>query len=62
MVSSTGVIEDVLYSREQAASILKISLSTLERLIESNKLLPKRIGKRVFINKIVLEQYIASKD
>jgi excisionase family DNA binding protein len=54
--------EDVLYSREQAASILKVSLSTLERLIDGNKIIPKRIGKRVLIPKAVLQAYINPKN
>jgi excisionase family DNA binding protein len=54
--------EDVLYSREQAASILKVSLSKLERLIDGNKIIPKRIGKRVLIPKAVLQAYINPKN
>jgi excisionase family DNA binding protein len=46
------------YSRKEAAADLRISLRTLDRLIANKQITVRRIGRRVFITREALEQFI----
>jgi excisionase family DNA binding protein len=48
----------VQYSREEAAEVIGISLRTLDRLIADKELPVRRIGRRVFINRDILYQWL----
>jgi len=48
------------YTREQAAKLLKISLPTLDKLIQSGELRANRIGKRPVILQEDLKNYLKS--
>jgi excisionase family DNA binding protein len=48
----------LLYSREEVAEMLNISLRTLDRLIATKQLPVRRIGKRALITWEVLKQFI----
>lgn len=41
--------EKILYTRQEAAHMLSISVDTLDRLIGSKKLTARRIGRKVLL-------------
>jgi excisionase family DNA binding protein len=42
--------EKVLYTRNEAAHLLSVSIATLDRLIANKFLLVRRVGRRVLIH------------
>lgn len=52
--------EKMLYSRDEAARALSISVRKLEQLIQSSQLRVVRIGRRVLISSAALEEFVAS--
>jgi len=49
--------ESMLLSKKAAANLLSISLRTLEKLISAKELPVRRLGRRVLINREVLEKF-----
>jgi excisionase family DNA binding protein len=49
--------ESILISKKVAATLLSISIRTLEKLIAAKQLRVRRVGRRVLINREVLEQF-----
>ena len=46
------------FNKKEAAKYLNVSLSTLERLIKGRAFVIYRIGKRIFIKKEALDNYL----
>jgi excisionase family DNA binding protein len=49
-----------LYSRNEAAKALRISIDTLNRLTSSGRLRPCRIGRRVLFSEDAINEFIHS--
>lgn len=49
--------EQILLSKRQTAQVLSISIRTLDKLIQSRKLLVRKIGRRVLISRSAIEQF-----
>ncbi|HMG66456.1 MAG TPA: helix-turn-helix domain-containing protein [Chitinophagaceae bacterium] len=47
-----------LLTKEEAATTLKISVATLERLIKKCKLNSYKVGRRVLVSKVDLDTYL----
>ena len=52
--------ERILYSKREAASLLSVSLRTLENLITEENLPVCRIGRRVLLSRETLAAFAAS--
>jgi excisionase family DNA binding protein len=50
-------MENILLSKKSAASLLSISVRTLENLVSAKELEVKRIGRRVVISRLALEDF-----
>lgn len=51
------VTERILYTRQDAAKLLSISLATLDRLIGTKKLPARRIGRKVMLQHVELMKF-----
>lgn len=47
----------ILYTRQESAKLLSISLDTLDRLIASKKLTGRRIGRKVLLAHVELMKF-----
>ena len=54
---SKNILEPILLSRKQAASLLSISLRGLDYLLSQGKLRTRRIGKRVLIPRQEIDRF-----
>jgi excisionase family DNA binding protein len=52
-------LDRLLYTRNEAARVLSVSLSTLEVLITRGVLRPRRIGRRVWLPAAELQKFAA---
>jgi excisionase family DNA binding protein len=50
-------VENIFVSKKSAAALLSISIRTLEKLISAKQLHVKRIGSRVLISRIALDEF-----
>lgn len=48
-------MSEELYTREEAAKFLRVSLSTVDRLIKSGKLKARKVGRQVRMTRSDLE-------
>jgi excisionase family DNA binding protein len=51
----TGIAEEQLLTKEQAAVYLQISSPTLDRLVKDEQIIPVRIGRNVRFKKEALD-------
>jgi excisionase family DNA binding protein len=58
METAFQVSSDPLYTKEQAAGILGISITSLNRLIKDKTIPTVRVGSRVRLQKGKLDEYI----
>jgi excisionase family DNA binding protein len=49
--------EKVLYTRNEAAHLLSVSIATLDRLIANKFLLVRRVGRRVLIHQVEIMKF-----
>jgi excisionase family DNA binding protein len=52
----------MLYSRQEAAAALSISVRTLQRLISGGRMRAKRVGRRTLIPHTELEKFLKAGD
>lgn len=57
MQPHTDLKMPILFSKQQAADALGVSLRTIDNLIATGQLKVTRIGKRVLISRETLEQF-----
>jgi excisionase family DNA binding protein len=50
-------VNTIFISKKTAAALLSISVRTLEKLISAKQLRVKRIGSRVVISRLALEEF-----
>ena len=50
--------QPAVYSRVEAADVLRISLRTFDKFLASGQIVPRRIGKRVLIPRDEIERFI----
>jgi excisionase family DNA binding protein len=53
-------VQSILLNINEAAETLRVSRSTIKRLIGENKLRPTRIGRRVLISAAALDELVQS--
>ncbi len=54
--------ERMAYNRQDAATLLGVSVTTIERLLSSGELSCKRVGRRVLIPRVALESFLKEDD
>ncbi len=52
--------DEIVYTLEEVAKILRISESTVKRLIEDGELRARKVGRQWRIRKIDLDEYLAA--
>jgi excisionase family DNA binding protein len=50
-------IERILYTRQESAKLLSISVDTLDRLIAAKKLTARRVGRKVLLQHVELQKF-----
>jgi hypothetical protein len=50
--------DKVLFGRKQTASLLDISLRTLDHLVQNGQIFPIRIGKRIMFTRLTIDRFI----